>query len=223
MSNIKVNKIKKKSKAIELHENVPADWYYQSLKVDIFQRYWHKRRFEEVTKISEPVDKVLDIGCADGMFSKVILDATNASSLIGIDVIKTSINWAKKHWKKNKKMKFIVGDAQELKFKSDEFDAVYIMEVLEHVENPLKVLLEVKRVLKKNGFGVFLVPSDNDLFKIVWWLWLTFYPRGWVWKDTHIQTYRENFLPTLCKKAGFKVEVDKKFHLKMLHLVKVRK
>ena len=120
-------------------------------------------------------------------------------------------------------MKFIVGDAQELKFKSDEFDAVYIMEVLEHVENPLKVLLEVKRVLKKNGFGVFLVPSDNDLFKIVWWLWLTFYPRGWVWKDTHIQTYRENFLPTLCKKAGFKVEVDKKFHLKMLHLVKVRK
>jgi ubiquinone/menaquinone biosynthesis C-methylase UbiE len=213
----------KKSKAVELHENVPANWYYQSLKVDIFQRYWHKRRFEEVNKISEPATKVLDIGCADGMFSKVILDSTEASSLIGMDVIKTSIDWAKKHWKKNGKMKFMVGDAQELKFKSNEFDAVYIMEVLEHVEDPLKVLLEVKRVLKKNGFGVFLVPSDNNLFKIVWWLWITFYPRGWVWKDTHIQTYRGNFLPTLCKKAGFRVEVDKKFHLKMLHLVKVRK
>lgn len=212
-----------KSKAVKLHENVPANWYYQSLKVDLFQRYWHEKRFKEVTKVSEPANKVLDIGCADGMFSKVILNATNANLLVGIDVIKTSISWAKKHWKNNKKMKFMVGDAEKLNFKSDEFDSVYIMEVLEHVEDPLKVLLEVKRVLKEGGFGVFLVPSDNDLFKVIWWLWLHFYPRGWVWKDTHIQTYRGNYLPSICKKAGFKIEMDKKFNLGMLHLVKVRK
>lgn len=213
----------KKSKAVKLHEHVPANWYYQSLRVDIFQRFWHKTRFNEVNRVSEKAKKVLDIGCADGVFSKVILNATKADLLIGMDVIKTSVNWAKKHWKKNKKMKFVVGDAQNLKFKANEFDAVYIMEVLEHVENPLKVLLEVKRVLKKGGFGVFLVPSDNDLFKIIWWLWLTFYPRGWVWKDTHIQTYRGNFLPSLSKKAGFKVELVKNFNLGMLNLVKVRK
>ena len=77
--------------------------------------------------------------------------------------------------------------------------------------------------MKKDGYGVFLVPSDNDLFKIVWWLWLHFYPRGWVWRETHIQTYRNNYLPIAAKKAGFKIEVDKKFNLGMLHLVRVIK
>ncbi|MDI6785135.1 MAG: methyltransferase domain-containing protein [bacterium] len=223
MSNIKLNKNSKGTKAVELHEHVPADWYYESLRVDMFQRFWHKTRFREVIKVSEKAGKVLDIGCADGVFPEVIFDATKADSLIGIDVIKTSVEWAKKHWKKKKKMKFSVGDAQNLKFKANEFDAVYIMEVLEHVEDPLKVLLEIKRVLKRGGYGVFLIPSDNDLFKIVWWLWLHFYPRGWVWRETHIQTFRGNFLPSVCKKAGFKIELNRKFNLGMLHLVKVRK
>lgn len=211
--------------AQELHEQVPPDWYYQSLKVDPFQRYWHKQRFLHVSKVIDPVvgGKVLDIGSADGMFSKVILDATKASKLIGIDVLKTSVDWANNHWKKNKKMKFFVGDAHKLKFKNGEFDAVFIMEVLEHVHNPVKVLREVKRILKSNGYAVFLVPSDNFLFEAIWFLWLHFYPRGWVWRETHIQTYKNNYLPVVSKKAGFKVEVSKKFMLGMLHLVKVRK
>ncbi len=213
----------KKSKALLLHEHVPANWYHESLKVDLLQRIWHATRFKAVQRFALKADKVLDIGCADGLFTRVILKTTQAKRIIGIDVVKTSIKWAKKHYAKNSKMKFMVGDGHNLKFKSESFDAVFIMEVLEHVENPLKVLLEVKRVLKRKGYGIFLVPSDNWLFKIVWWLWLNFYPRGWVWKDTHIQTYNGNFLPKLCKKAGFVVEIDYKFNLGMLNLVRVRK
>lgn len=213
-----------KTTAEKLHEHVPPNWYYQSLKVDPLQKYWHKRRFEEIGKLTEPVDgEVLDVGSADGMFSKVILDKSGAKKLIGIEAVKSSVDWAKKHWKGVKKLEFRVGDAHKLTFKSNTFDAVYCLEVLEHVENPVKVLQEFKRVMKKGGYGVFLVPSDSDLFKFVWFLWLHFYPRGWVWKDTHIQTYRGNFLPKLCKKAGFLVEAEKKFILGMLHAVKVRK
>jgi len=194
-------KAKSEKSAFELHKKVPPNWYYQSLKVDPFQKFWHKRRFEEVTKVLEKVNgEVLDMGCADGMFSKVILDGTGAKKLIGIDVLKSSVNWANKHWKKQIKM-----------------------EVLEHVHEPVKVFKEVKRILKKGGYAVFLVPSDSNLFQIVWFLWLHFYPRGWVWKETHIQTYRNNELPKMCKKAGFRIEIDRKFNLGMLHLVKVRK
>jgi ubiquinone/menaquinone biosynthesis C-methylase UbiE len=95
--------------------------------------------------------------------------------------------------------------------------------VLEHVYHPKKVLTEFKRVMKKGGYGVFLVPSDSLLFQAIWFLWLHFYPRGWVWKETHIQTYRNNYLPKICKEAGFKIEKDKKFILGMLHAVRVRK
>jgi len=210
--------------AADLHSKTPPDWYHQSLRVDPFQRYWHRRRFKEVGKLIEPVNgKVLDVGSADGTFSKVILSKSRAKELIGIDVLKSSVDWANKHWKKNKKMRFMVGDAHELKFKANTFDAVFCLEVLEHVYNPKNVLKEFKRVLKKDGYGVFLVPSDNLLFRIIWFLWLKFYPRGWVWDDTHIQTYRNNLLPKVCKRAGFKVEREKKFILGMLHAVKIRK
>lgn len=210
--------------AADLHEAVPANWYNQSIKVDMLQRYWHRRRFEEVSDLVEEVKgSVLDLGCNDGTFSKVVLDKTKAKNLTGIDVVKKTIDWANKHWKRTGKMKFRVEDAHKLSFKSNTFDAVFALEMLEHVFDPLKVLTEAKRVLKKGGYGVFLVPSDSNLFKFVWFLWLKFYPRGKVWRETHIQTYREDYLPKIVKKAGFRIEVNKKFLLGMLHLVKARK
>lgn len=215
---------KKQEKAVELHKNVPANWYFQSIRVDLFQRYWHKRRFEEVSKVINKVDgKILDVGCNDGTFSKVILDKSDADRLIGMDVLKKTVDWANSHWKHTGKMKFIVADAHKLPFKVQTFDAVFVLEVLEHVFDPVKVLNEVKRVLNKNGYAVFLVPSDSVLFKIIWFIWLKFYPRGKVWRETHIQTYRGNFLTKISKKVGFKILVDKKFLLGMLHLIKVKK
>lgn len=210
--------------AEELHKSVPANWYNESLKVDPFQRFWHKTRFKVVASVIEKVNgQVLDIGSNDGTFSKVILDNSKATKLIGIDVIKKTVDWANSHWKKTGKMKFMVADAHKLPFKKESFSAVFALEVLEHVFNPVKVLIDIKRVLKKNGYAVFLVPSDNLLFRIIWFFWLKFYPRGKIWRDTHIQTYRDNNLVKVSKKAGFEIEIDKKFLLGMLHLVKVRK
>lgn len=211
--------------ALRQHEHVPANWYHQSIKIDPFQKFWHKSRQKEVKKIIESVKggRVLDVGSADGIFSKVIFDQTNAKELIGVEVLEKSVNWAKKHWKETKGLKFQVGLAEDIKFKANSFDAIFCLEVLEHVHNPNKVLKEFKRVMKKGGYGIFLVPSDNFLFRIIWFLWLHFYPRGWVWKDTHVQTFRDDQLPKVCRKAGFKVEVYKKFNLGMLALVKVRK
>ena len=51
------------------------------------------------TKHIAPAEIVLGVGSADGMFSKVILDATRAKHLTGLDIVKTSVAWAKKHWK----------------------------------------------------------------------------------------------------------------------------
>ena len=210
--------------AEKLHKNVPKNWYFESIKIDMFQRFWHKRRFNEVSAVIEPVrGKILDIGCNDGTFSKVILDKSCAKELIGVDVVRKTTDWAASHWGKTGKMKFMVADAHKLPFESETFDAVFALEVLEHVFDPARVLNEVKRVLKKNGYAIFLVPSDSLLFQTVWFFWLKFYPRGKVWRDTHIQTYRNNYLTKISKKAGFKIVKDKKFLLGMLHLVKVRK
>ena len=118
-------------------------------------------------------------------------------------------------------MRFMVGDAENLKLKDGAFEAVFALEMLEHVYDPTKVLREIKRVMKKGGYGIFLVPSDSWLFRIIWWVWLKF--RGRVWKETHLQSYRANYLPRLCRQVGFEVVIEKKFILGMLQIVKAEK
>ena len=59
--------------AIKLHEHVPPDWYYRSIKENLFQRFWHKTRFKEIAKLVGKTDgQILDIGSADGVFTNVI-------------------------------------------------------------------------------------------------------------------------------------------------------
>jgi 2-polyprenyl-3-methyl-5-hydroxy-6-metoxy-1,4-benzoquinol methylase len=214
-----------KQSAAELHKGVPPDWYFHAVTKDknIVRRWVHLNRFKEVGKVIESTKgSILDIGCADGMFTKVVLDKSGASKIIGIDVLNKSVDWANKHWKTNKKMSFRLADAHNLPFKTNTFNAVIALEVLEHVYEPVKVLQEIKRVLRKNGYIVFLVPAENLLFRIIWYFW-TKYTISRIWKETHVHAYSGDFIAKLVDVMGFEVEVDKKIIFGTLHLVKARK
>lgn len=211
--------------AASLHEHVPPDWYFSSMKKNLGQKFWHNTRFREVSREIEVTKdgKILDIGCADGVFTNVILQKSKAKKIIGIDVLKKSVDWAKLHWKQNKKLEFRVGNAHELKFPSNSFDAVFALEVMEHVPKPQVVLKEVKRVLKKGGYAVMLVPTDNRLFTVIWFFWTKFW-RGKIWDDCHIQSFSsKNKLADSAKKAGLEIDTDRNFLLGMLNVVKMRK
>lgn len=54
---------------------------------------------------------------------------------------------------------FIQCDVHYLPFRNDAFNQVVMFHVLEHCENPVKVLAEVKRVLKKNGIVRIEIPN----------------------------------------------------------------
>lgn len=209
----------------ELHRKVPPDWYYKAVKKDknFIRRFVHLTRFKEVGKIIEPTDgRILDVGCADGMFTRIILEKSGAKEIVGVDILKSSVDWATKHWKDNGRMKFLVADAHKLPFKSKSFDAVFALEVLEHVYEPVKVLQEIKRVLKNDGYAVFLVPSESLLFRVIWYFW-TKYTKSRIWKETHIHAYSGDFLVKLVKVLGFKIVVDKKIIFGTLHLIKAEK
>ena len=51
-----------------------------------------------------------------------------------------------------------VGEVQSLPFRSQSFDTVFCSQVLEHIPNPLDVLIESSRVLKAGGTLVVSVP-----------------------------------------------------------------
>lgn len=204
--------------AIDLHKNVPADWYEHSTKHNLFQRFWHWRRFENVKKYIEDVEgEVLDIGCCDGYFTQFILKNSKARHITGIDVLDHAITYAQKRYKKEKRLSFQLGEAHGLSFKDKSFDHIFCLEALEHVEDPLVVLKEMKRVLKPKGKIYILIPAENMLFKIIWSVWTHY--RGKIWDGSHLHQYENDEVLGYIKKAGFTVRVNHKFLGSMLQFV----
>ncbi|TSC63540.1 MAG: putative methyltransferase [Microgenomates group bacterium Gr01-1014_93] len=203
---------------IKIHEDVPADHYDKGIKNNLFQKYWHWRRFREVLKMVNSVDgPILDIGCHSGTFTEKILKKIGTREVYGIDISESAI---KKISKRIPYGHFEVADAASLPFKNDFFDLAVCLEVLEHVDNPQKVISEIKRVLKKDGKVVMLVPADNKLFKIVWFVWTLYYP---VWRHAHVQSFSGQGLEDLIKSAGLKIKYIKTFNLGMLKFVVAKK
>jgi demethylmenaquinone methyltransferase/2-methoxy-6-polyprenyl-1,4-benzoquinol methylase len=59
------------------------------------------------------------------------------------------------------KVKFVLGNAEDLPFDSDSFDRVFSTCLLHHVDDVLGVLLEARRVAKHDGGEIaFLLPTD---------------------------------------------------------------
>lgn len=200
---------------------VRGDYYDWSIKKNLFQRFWHKRRFLEVKNILNcpRIEKILDVGCHGGRFIYEISKQFPTASIFGIDSSQTAIQYA---IKKYPDFHFQIAQAERLPFKDNFFDLVTCLEVLEHVKNPRQVLEEIKRVLKRKGILVILVPSENYLFKLGWFFWVRFGP-GRVWQNAHINEFRNNILDSLLRQLGFQVLERKSFLLEMLLLIKAKK
>ncbi|GEM_PF-3714487 len=103
--------------------------------------------------------KILDLGC--GVGGKVIFYAEKipSSSYVGVDIDGASLKYAKLLAQKRgvKNLQFKKCEENSLPFPSSFFDIVICEETLEHVENPLAVLKEVKRVLKPGGYFLCII------------------------------------------------------------------
>ena len=203
---------------LEIHEDVAANHYDQGLKKNIFQKIWHKRRFSEVLKVITPVNgRVLDVGCHGATFTKVISGKIGSKKIYGIDISHQAIEEAKR---KIPEGEFKVADAREIPFRDNFFDAAFCFEVLEHVDNPVEVISEIQRVLKKGGYVTILIPTDNKLFKIIWALWTLYYP---VWRHAHVQSFSGSSLEKIIKDSGLKIKHVKTFNINMLKLIVAEK
>ena len=79
--------------------------------------------------------------------------------------------------KENVDCKYIICNGEELPFKSESFDVVTCITVLQDTPNPNRMLLEIKRILQDKGIlfltilkrnGVKWKPLIKKYFKILW-------------------------------------------------------
>ena len=101
---------------------------------------------------------VLDLGCGDMPFKEFFSGI--AEKFIGVDN------------DPNSKADIIQDISETLPFKSQSFDLVILSEVLEHLQDPLKVIDNIKLILKKDGVLYMSTPfafpihgKPNDFFR----------------------------------------------------------
>lgn len=107
--------------------------------------------------------KVLDVGCGNGSVTISLAKKLSKSSIVGIDINKKNIEFAKQMKKKNKlkNLKFIYGDIND----QSEIvsDVIILSNVLEHIADRT---LFLENVLKLSGAKTFLIRVPN--FKRDW-------------------------------------------------------
>lgn len=98
--------------------------------------------------------KILDVGCGNGLFTKIIADEVEDCEIIGIDLDNKFITEAKKTVKddnRSNKISFICDSGYKIPFDDNTFDLVISHTYLTSVDDPIKALSEKKRVAKKGG------------------------------------------------------------------------
>ncbi len=117
----------------------------------------YDRRFQLFKKLCKPTkhDKILEIGCGDGEFTKRL--ARLSSSIIAQDITPLVIKKGIKNLQR-KNVKFDVGNAEEMKYKTGSFDIVCGISILHHI-NTKKSLKEIYRVLRNGGKIFFSEPN----------------------------------------------------------------
>lgn len=126
---------------------------------------------------------ILDVGCGAGHYQEV----STFRGQVNLDILKPCKIIPN----------FVLADCHNLPFKEKSFHKVYFMDVIEHVESPLKCLQEIKRVTN----GAVLLGTPNSLFftKIL----RTILRGSYVPYPEHIVTFGIPELSNLLERAGF--------------------
>ena len=130
--------------------------------------------------------KFLDVGCGTGANLEMLAKFGAAE---GVDVSDDALEFCKA-----KGLKAHKGLAESLPFEDESFDVVTALDVVEHLDDDLAGLKEMRRVLKKGGKTLIFVPAFM-------WLW-------GVQDDisNHRIRYTRKQITERLKTAGFEIE-----------------
>lgn len=116
-----------------------------------YSEYWQIRGFHSPSLnrariISKDIGrnkKILDIGCGDGTIIDYISKNNSPEQIIGIDISEYAVEYVKKRGYDAKVLDVLSKDFEKL-LKTNNFDYIIITEVLEHIQDPEKVIENIK-------------------------------------------------------------------------------
>ena len=166
----------------------------------VMKRFWNKvlkrdksRIFrQKIEKYIAPGKKVLDVGCGDGSFLETIKDRYECYGVEISDYLAELAN-------NRGGMKVRAGDFQSMDFEGQKFDAITLISIIEHVDDPEGTLKKCYELLNDGGVLIQKTVNYNCLNrKIVKDKWTGLRP------PDHIIYFDPKNLQQLLKKLGFK-------------------
>ena len=190
----------------QILEQVPPGYYEEGIKNNLFQRTWHGRKWQMLERFlardgSLRPSAVLDIGCATGLTTSHVTRWFPRARVVGLDAYQAAVAYGRQH---HGEVRFVLGDAHELPFASEHFDVATCVETLEHLGDPRKAVLEIRRCLRPGGTFVLAQDTDSLLFRTVWWVWTK--AHGQVWDHAHVNPLDAAALGRLLEDVGFRIQ-----------------
>jgi SAM-dependent methyltransferase len=112
-------------------------------------------------RLREPDPSILEIGCSSGFLLKEMSEAFPTAFIIGADVVREPLYKLAEELPTIPLLRF---DLLQCPLPSNSFDAVVMLNVLEHIEDDGRALAQVHRILKPGGIIVVEVPAGPHLF-----------------------------------------------------------
>ena len=153
--------------------------------------------------------RILDAGCGGGFYS-LLAARKGGSNIVLLDFESVCVKAAKLNLLKNAGLntKGIRADVTKLPLRSEIFDFVLCIDLVEHIRSDDSLLKEVKRIL--NVGGLLLISTQNS-FSLNYLIEGFFHhqvlkKRKWMgWDPTHVRFYNPKSLFSLLRDIGFEI------------------
>ncbi|MFH0929172.1 MAG: class I SAM-dependent methyltransferase [Candidatus Aenigmatarchaeota archaeon] len=136
------------------------------------------RKFMYRSIVKEFRGKTLDVGCGLGEILEMY------KNVYGIDSNPMVVDYCK-----SRKLKCFLGNASKIPFKAGTFRTVFASHLIEHLKRPVDAIREFRRILKKKGLLIIIVPNR----------------KGYERDKTHVKYWDKERLTNLLEDSGFKV------------------
>jgi ubiquinone/menaquinone biosynthesis C-methylase UbiE len=157
----------------------------------------------------KPDMSILDIGCGPGTITVDLASYVPQGHITGLERVGTVLTQARELAKEKKatNINFVEGDANALEYADGTFDVVVCHQVLQHVQDPVGILKEMRRVAKVGGI---VAVRESDYESFVWYPdvegmeeWLALYMK--VARSNGGEPNAGRMVHAWARKAGFPV------------------
>ena len=151
------------SKAFNLH----AAEYERTAKV---QQEIGERLLERLQYLNIAPQRILDLGCGPGVFSRELAKMYPKAQVVGLDLAQVMLMHARKKHSWRRKWPLVTADMQHMPFAAGAFDLVFANQVVHWGSSLVQVFRELNRVMNAKACLMFttLGPDTFKELKSAW-------------------------------------------------------